>query len=119
MQKAIEIKRVPFSNRAELSSFLIALSNQACNQAIEIMQNELHDKVMVVFNILSDPKKRAEILESLGLTNQTKNREKYLDPLLNLGWIELTIPGKPTHQVQKYKRSNQAEILCKLLSATK
>lgn len=50
------------------------------------MQNELHDKVMVVFNILSDPKKRAEILESLGLTNQTKNREKYLDPLLNLGW---------------------------------
>lgn len=83
------------------------------------MQNELHDKVMVVFNILSDPKKRAEILESLGLTNQTKNREKYLDPLLNLGWIELTIPGKPTHQVQKYKRSNQVEILCKLLSATK
>jgi ATP-dependent DNA helicase RecG len=140
-EKTTNTGTVPFSNLAELSSFFNTLSNQASNQAqsnndkdfnifsqwsneasnqaIEIMEKELHDKVIVIFNILSEPKKRAEILESLGLTNQTKNREKYLDPLLNLGWVEMTIPDKPTHKDQKYKRSNQAEILYKLLSGTK
>ena len=140
-EKTTNTGAVPFSNLAELSSFFNTLSNQASNQAqsnndkdfnifsqwsneasnqaIEIMEKELHDKVIVIFNILSEPKKRAEILESLGLTNQTKNREKYLDPLLNLGWVEMTIPDKPTHKDQKYKRSNQAEILYKLLSGTK
>lgn len=60
-----------------------------------------------------------EILENLGLSNQTKNREKYLDPLVKLGWIEMTIPDKPTHQDQKYKRTIRGEILCNLISGKK
>jgi ATP-dependent DNA helicase RecG len=129
---------VPFANLEELSSFLNELSNQASNQAqvnsgkdldvfslwsnqasnqaIQIIEKELHDKALAILNILSEPKKRAEILESLGLSNQTKNSEKYLDPLVKLGWIELTIPEKPTHQNQKYKLTKEGEILYKLIT---
>ena len=43
------------------------------------MEKELHDKVIVILTSY-EPKKRAEILESLGLTNQTKI-EKILRPI--------------------------------------
>ena len=66
--------------------------------------------------VLEEPKKRVEILEHIGLRNHSDNREKYLDPLVNLGWIELTIPEKPTHKNQKYKRTVQGEILHKLIT---
>ena len=56
-----------------------------------------------------------EILEHIGLSNHSRNREKYLDPLVKLGWIEMTIPEKPTHKDQKYKRSIQGEILHRLI----
>lgn len=136
---------VPFTNLDELSHFLNSLSNQASdqdkpnkskalevlnnwndqasnqagNQAVQIIESELHDKALAILDIVSEPKKRVEILENLGLSNQTKNREKYLDPLLNLGWIEMTIPEKPTHQDQKYRRSIQGEILYNLVSGIK
>lgn len=63
----------------------------------------------------TEAKRRSEILENLGLSNHTRNRERYLDPLVKLGWIEMTIPEKPTHQDQKYKRTIQGELLHKLI----
>ena len=136
------IEAVPFTNLEELSYFLNTLSDQASDQdkpndnkaleilntwndqasdqasdqAVQIIESNLNDKVLPVLNILDEPKKRAEILENLGLTNHSRNRERYLDPLANLGWIEMTIPEKPTHKDQKYKRTIQGEILHKLIT---
>jgi len=144
-EKTVAKTAIPFINLDELSYFLNTLSNQASNQdkpkniktlevlnnwndqasdqagnqAVQIIESELHDKALAILDIVSEPKKRVEILENLGLSNQTKNREKYLDPLLNLGWIEMTIPEKPTHQDQKYRRSIQGEILYNLVSGIK
>ena len=136
-QKIDAIEAVHFTNLEELSYFLNTLSNQAKtsdskgleilntwndqagnqagNQAVQIIENDLNDKVLAILNILDEPKKRVEILENIGLSNQTKNREKYLDPLVKLGWIEMTIPEKPTHQDQKYKRTIKGELLHKLI----
>ena len=70
-------------------------------------------------NVLEEPKKRVEILEHIGLRNHSDNREKNLDSLVKLGWIEMTIPQKPTHKDQKYKRTIQGEILYKLVFGIK
>lgn len=94
-------------------------SDQASDQAVKIIESNLNDKVPAILNNLDEPKKRAEILENLGLTNHSRNRERYLDPLVSLGWIEMTIPEKPTHQDQKYKRTLQGEILYNLISGKK
>lgn len=109
-----------------------SFTNQATNQAndqisdqanvvagklaIEIIENNLNDKVLAILNFLTEAKRRVEILEHIGLTNQSFNREKYLDPLVKLGWIELTIPEKPTHKDQKYKLTKEGEILYKLIT---
>ena len=113
--KAIDNKGLEILNtRSDLANDLA--SNLASNLAITVIENELNDKVMSILEILIEPKKKVEILEILGLSNQTKNREKYLDPLVKLGWIEMTIPDKPTHQDQKYRRTIQGEILHKLIT---
>jgi ATP-dependent DNA helicase RecG len=147
--KSAPIELVPFTNLEELSYFLNTLSNlandqandqvktneskglgvfekkinirddQANDQAVQIIESSLNDKVLSILNVLEEPKKRVEILEHIGLRNHSDNREKYLDPLVKLGWIALTIPEKPTHQNQKYKRTIQGEILHKLITGNK
>ena len=90
--------------------------NLASNLAVQIIESNLNDKVLAIIALLNEPKKKVEILEKIDLSNQAKNRERYLDPLVKLGWIELTIPEKPTHKDQKYKRTIQGEILHKLIT---
>lgn len=49
-----------------------------------------------------------EIMESLSLKHRPISRDNYLHPLLNLGLIEMTIPDKPTSQLQKYLNSQNS-----------
>ncbi len=39
----------------------------------------------------------------MGRTNRTKFRNQVLRPLLEAGWIEMTIPDKPTSRHQRYR----------------
>lgn len=93
-----------------------SITNGATNQAIEIIESNLNDKVLAILKFLAEAKRRVEIFGYIGLTNQSFNREKYLDPLVKLGWIEMTIPDKPTHQDQKYKLTKEGELLLKLIN---
>ena len=86
-------------------------SNLVSNLAVQIIESNLNDKVLAILALLNEPKKKIEIVEKINLSNQAKNRERYLDPLVKLGWIEMTIPEKPTHKDQKYKRTIKGEIL--------
>ena len=57
------------------------------------------------------PKTRDEILEiKLKISNQTKNFDKYLYPLLETGYLTFTIPEKPTSTNQKYKITQKGLI---------
>lgn len=44
-----------------------------------------------------------ELMVVLGRTNRTKFRDQVLRPLLHAGWIEMTIPDKPTSRNQRYR----------------
>lgn len=51
----------------------------------------------------------AEIRQMLGLKDRTHLRERYLDPCLHDGWIEMTIPDKPNSRLQKYRLSDKGK----------
>jgi len=56
------------------------------------------------------PVKKKEILEyCIGVTNQTKNFTTHIEPLIELGLINMTLPKKPTSQLQKYFTSNKGK----------
>jgi ATP-dependent DNA helicase RecG len=44
-----------------------------------------------------------EIRKHLGLKDRTHLRERYLDPSLDAGFVELTIPDKPNSRLQQYR----------------
>ena len=45
---------------------------------------------------------RPEILEALGLRDRGNLKRVYLDPCLREGWVEMTIPDKPTSRKQRF-----------------
>lgn len=44
-----------------------------------------------------------EVFYSIKVSNQTYNKRKFLDPLLDTGLIEMTLPDKPQSRNQKYR----------------
>ena len=57
-----------------------------------------------IVNFCSVPRTAQEILERIGVSNQTRTRKKYIQPLLEMGVLEMTIPENPNDRNQKYRK---------------
>ena len=56
-------------------------------------------------NFWSIPCTAQEIMDRLGITNQSKNRQRHIQPLLDMGVLEMTNPENPTANNQRYRRA--------------
>lgn len=83
-------------------------SNQAqgkSNQAQRsLVTRKLTKKEEDIRNFCSVPRTAQEIMDRIGLSNQSKNRLKYINSLMEIGVLERTIPEKPNDPNQKYRR---------------
>ena len=84
----------------EHSNGVTELSNGA-----QPAKTKLPGKVQDIVNYCTVPRTAAEILSRMGLTNQTKNRKKYINPLVEEGLLKLTIPDKLNDPNQKYVKA--------------
>jgi len=66
---------------------------------------QVHKLVM----ILQDSHSREEIQELLGLSDREHVRKMYINPSLNEGLIEMTIPDKPNSKYQKYRLTEKGK----------
>ena len=61
--------------------------------------------------------KREELLAAIGLSNHSKYHKTYLDPLIDLNWIQMEFRETKTHPNQRYKttliREKIGEFLAK------
>lgn len=111
------------SNQAQLKSNLVtdesnqphpqsnqsqSQSNQAgkkSNQAhVNLVTRKLTKKEEDIRNFCSVPRTAQEIMDRLNITNQFKNRQRYITSLIEIGVLERTIPEKPNDPNQKYRR---------------
>ena len=60
-------------------------------------------QVKELIEILSKEMDRQEIQDMLGLSHRENFRLKYLKPALEQGFIEMTIPERPSSKLQKYR----------------
>ena len=54
----------------------------------------------------------------LGLKHWKTFRGNYLQPLLDSGWLEMTVPDKPTSSKQKYRQTDKGGELQNRLKKT-
>lgn len=95
---------------------LIAFINQATNQALAVLDKEVHGKVLDILEETVNWGKREEIFKHLELSNQTFNRKKFLDPLLDIGWIQLEYPDTLTHPNQRYMITETGRRLLSIIN---
>lgn len=64
---------------------------------VEIMRKCLNDRGI------------ADLMQIEGRTDRTKFRNQVLNPMLEAGWLEMTIPDKPTSSKQKYRLTGKGK----------
>jgi ATP-dependent DNA helicase RecG len=109
--------KVYFSSLEDIIKFVDQANDQASDQAsdqaknivVSLIHDKIEDMLMVIFK--SQPIKRSELFHSIGLRNHSDNRRKYLDPLINYGWVEMEFPDKRTSPNQRYKLTKSGENL--------
>ena len=97
------------SNQVEVESNQV--SNDVCGKSNQVEDYNtkkvtLTNKQKDIINFCSVPRTSLEIMERLGVSNQTKNRERYITSLVAAGYLQMTNPDNPTASNQKYKKVN-------------
>lgn len=74
------------------------------------------DQVKVISNCLQK-KSLVEMMAVINRKNRTKFRDQVLNPMIDLGLIEMTIPDKPCSSKQKYKLTDKSRQAVKSLNS--
>ncbi len=87
--------------------------NQESNQ--ESNQEKLHNHLITkkqkdIVNFCSVPRSSKEILDRIGVSNQSANRRRHILPLVEMGFLEMTNPDNPNDRNQKYRKKRTTII---------
>lgn len=98
---------------------VVAFCNQASDQAKAILNDQVHTRVQEVLDSVTNWITRVDLFSQMGLSNHSTNRKKYLDPLIDLGWVAMEYPDKPTSPNQRYRTTEQGRRLLQLIQTNK
>ncbi|MEI7910000.1 MAG: Fic family protein [Verrucomicrobiota bacterium] len=90
-----------------LAALLTALREAATSRPIgEQVDEQLSEQVGLILKACAQgPRTKAQLLASAGLANAYLNYKRHIQPLLQAGLLEMTLPDKPTSRLQKYRLS--------------
>ena len=86
-------------------------TKQVAGEVAGEVTGEVAGEVMHLLTMLDKPLSRTELQASLNLKSQANFRDRYLQPALDNGLIEMTIPDKPNSRLQKYRRTTKGKML--------
>jgi len=78
--------------------------------------NDIDGKKEDILIYCMSVKTRKEILRKIELVSNVKNYNTYVAPLIQMGWLEMTIPNKPSSPKQKYRTSLKGKIIMELMN---
>ena len=67
-------------------------------------RRKLSNKEKDIIQFCSVPRSTKEILDRVGVSSHTKNREKYVTSLVEAGYLGMTNPDNPNASNQKYRK---------------
>jgi hypothetical protein len=74
----------------------------ALGQPTTQVTTQVAEQVGKLLRAAAEPATREHLQDAVGLQNREHFRQTYLEPLLTAGWMERTIPDKPTSRHQRY-----------------
>ncbi len=88
-----------------LAALLTALREAAASRpAGEQVDEQLSEQVGLILKACAQgPRTKAQLLASAGLANAYLNYKRHIQPLLQAGILEMTLPDKPNSRLQKYR----------------
>lgn len=91
---------------ASFVEFMLSALLQALNEAAATDQvgDQVSDQVKALLKcLIKQPLTALAIMKKLGLSHRPTFRKNYLQPALDAGLIERTLPDKPNSSLQKYR----------------
>lgn len=89
--------------------FLLGAILTACQQLTGEVAGDVTGEVEQLLKALTVPMNRTELQAKLQLKSQANFRDRYLQPALAAGLIEMTIPDKPRSSKQKYRLTKKGK----------
>ena len=77
---------------------------QSKNAPTSKKTHQLTKKQQDIINFCSIPRSAQEIMDRLGIQNQSRSRKRYIQSMIEDGQLEMTIPENPNDPNQKYRR---------------
>ena len=116
----ITINRLEGNQVGENSNQATEKSNQVNGKSNQVNDNldtelrysgteriKLTNKQKDIVNFCTVPRTAEEIMNRIGISNQSKNRKQNITPLVEAGYLEMTNPEHPNASNQKYRRSKK------------
>ena len=72
-------------------------------------------KVGAILQQANTPSEMRQLQETVGETNKRRLVLKYIKPLIAIGWLEMTIPDKPTSKLQRYRLTPTGKYILAML----
>lgn len=82
-------------------------NSDTLNAYLDTKRPKITNKQKDIVNFCSVPRSSKEILERIGVTNHSKNRQTYIMSLVEAGYLEMTNPEHPNASNQKYRKSKK------------
>ena len=92
------------------------VTEQVTAQVPEQVTGQVSEQVVQVVLASQGEQSRAALMEAVGLSHREHFRESYLVPTLAAGYLEMTIPDKPTSSRQRYRLTPAGHAFLQTLS---
>lgn len=106
-----------FNNLIDINPYLSLSVSEIGDRDKETIRNSITPKAKQLLQFCIEPKSREAIFDKIGLYNNTKNFITHLKPLIDTGWLQLTLPDKPTSRDQQYISTELGKQLLSFLEA--
>lgn len=112
-----EDKVFKFKNLNDINTHLRLSVSEIGDEDRNAIKDKVSASIIKVLQYCKKPKSSDEIFEEIGLYKNTKNHNHHIKPLIEVGWLNLTLPNKPTSKNQKYYTTDLGKKLLDIISA--
>jgi len=114
--KGDEDKANIISSLNKINTYLSLSVSELRDKDRDAIKDRVNTSIIKVLQYCKEPKSSDEIFEKIGLYKNTKNHNHHIKPLIEINWLNQTIPDKPTSKYQKYYTTDLGKKLLAIIS---